>query len=610
MNESLKVLQLCAVPVTARFLLRPLIDRLSKEGCEVHVACSGGLHATALTDDGICLHEIEISRSFLTLKHLRSIWQLFRLMRRERYTVVHAHTPVAAALGRIAARLARVPNVVYTAHGFYFHEGMNPWVRRPIVWIERWLGRRATDVLFTQSQEDLDTALHERIHEPDSAYWIGNGVDVQRLAAEASAKRSDWGISEDDIVVGFVGRFVREKGLLELLDAVSELRSQHDHMKLLLVGGEITGDRGSAIGETLSEWLAARGIEDITIVTGFQENVAPFYGLMDAFVLPSHREGMPRTILEAMACGLPVVASEIRGCREEVVDGVTGSLFPVRDVNALTACLDQLVRDSEMRLRFGAAGQELARAAFEEEFVLQRQLDAFAAQIPNWPGTPPQDHECCQASGIEDMLGRIMKRVLDLLVACLGLVLLGIPFLAIALAIKLDDGGPVFFRQERVGRNQKTFRVWKFRTMVLDASRKGLGHTVSSEDDRITRVGKRLRSWGVDELPQLLNVLAGEMSLVGPRPTLSYQVEHYTPFQLRRLGAKPGITSLAVVSGRNALSWEARIRLDVRYIEEWTFGLDLLILLRTLWCVLVTKRGLYGEDGINDPFVSPPSEDE
>jgi len=609
MNEPLKVLQLCAVPVTARFLLRPLIDRLSKEGCEVHVACSGGMHADALIDDGICLHEVEISRSFLSLKHLRAIWQLFRLMRRERYAVVHVHTPVAAALGRIAARLARVTNIVYTAHGFYFHEGMKPWVRRPIVWIERWLGRCATDVLFTQSKEDLETAIHERIHPSDSAYWIGNGVDVQCLAAAASAKRSDWGISEDDIVIGYVGRFVQEKGLIELLDAVSELRNLHDKAKLLLVGGDVTGDRDSAVGETLAAWLKDREIDDIAVITGFQENVALFYGMMDVFVLPSHREGMPRTILEAMASGLPVVASDIRGCREEVVDQETGLLFPVHDVNALIACLDQLVRDSETRLKYGTAGQELARTMYEEELVLQRQLDAFAAQIPDWPGTPPQAHECCRASRMEDMLGRIMKRALDLLVASLGLVFLGIPFLAIALAIKLDDGGPIFFRQERVGRHREMFRVWKFRTMVLDAARKGLGHTVSSEDDRITRVGKRLRSWGVDELPQLINVLVGEMSLVGPRPTLSYQVDQYSPFQLRRLEAKPGITSLAVVSGRNALSWEARIRLDVRYIEEWTFGLDLLILLRTLWCVLVTKRGLYGEDGINDPFVSPPSED-
>ncbi|MCX6092141.1 MAG: sugar transferase, partial [Candidatus Bipolaricaulota bacterium] len=145
-----------------------------------------------------------------------------------------------------------------------------------------------------------------------------------------------------------------------------------------------------------------------------------------------------------------------------------------------------------------------------------------------------------------------------------------------------------------------------FRTMVVNAVSKGLGVTVAEGDERITRVGRILRASGIDELPQILNVLAGEMALVGPRPTLAYQVERYDPFQKRRLEVRPGITSLAVVSGRNALSWNERIELDVWYIDHWSLFLDLKIMLRTLWCVLVTREGLYGKDGVNDPFVLPP----
>jgi lipopolysaccharide/colanic/teichoic acid biosynthesis glycosyltransferase len=201
-----------------------------------------------------------------------------------------------------------------------------------------------------------------------------------------------------------------------------------------------------------------------------------------------------------------------------------------------------------------------------------------------------------------------VKRGLDLGVSAISLFALAIPFAAIALAIKLDDCGPVFFRQERIGKGGRVFRVWKFRTMIVDAASQGLGNTVASDDDRITRVGRLLRKFGVDELPQILNVLSGEMSLVGPRPTLAYQVEHYDATQRRRLEVRPGITSLAVVSGRNALSWNERIELDVWYIDRWSLGLDLKILLRTLWCVLVTREGLYGKDGVNDPFVDPNSE--
>jgi len=203
-------------------------------------------------------------------------------------------------------------------------------------------------------------------------------------------------------------------------------------------------------------------------------------------------------------------------------------------------------------------------------------------------------------------VGRFAKRTLDIAISLVALAFLLIPFALFGLAIKLEDRGPIFFRQERIGRRGAPFRVWKFRTMVVGARTMGLGATVAADDERITRVGKFLRNLGLDELPQLLNVLFGEMSLVGPRPTLAYQVEQYSDYQRRRLDAKPGITSLAVVSGRNALLWTERIELDIQYIDSWTFGLDVRILFRTLWCVLVTREGLYGAGGINDTFVAEP----
>ncbi|MDD5265199.1 MAG: sugar transferase [Candidatus Bipolaricaulis sp.] len=200
---------------------------------------------------------------------------------------------------------------------------------------------------------------------------------------------------------------------------------------------------------------------------------------------------------------------------------------------------------------------------------------------------------------------RITKRCLDLLVAAPMLVVCVVPFLAAAVAIKLDDGGSVFFRQVRVGRSGNPFRVWKFRTMSVMQVDPKVPDRMSRDDERITRVGRFLRGLGIDELPQLLNVLAGEMSLVGPRPTLAYQVEHYSDFERRRLEVTPGITSLAIVSGRNALSWTERIRLDVWYVDHGTLALDIRILALTLWKVLVTREGLYGPDGTNDTFVEP-----
>jgi len=199
------------------------------------------------------------------------------------------------------------------------------------------------------------------------------------------------------------------------------------------------------------------------------------------------------------------------------------------------------------------------------------------------------------------------KRVIDLLLAAAMLLLCSIPLLAAAVAIKIDDGGRILFRQERIGRDGKPFRIFKLRTMSVTKTRPEGPDGLHRGDPRITRAGAVLRKLGLDELPQLLNVIAGSMSLVGPRPTLGFQVTQYDEFQRRRLEAKPGITSLAVVSGRNALSWTERIKLDVWYIDHWSLWLDVSILLRTPWKVLITREGLYGADGLNDGFVQPPN---
>ena len=174
-----------------------------------------------------------------------------------------------------------------------------------------------------------------------------------------------------------------------------------------------------------------------------------------------------------------------------------------------------------------------------------------------------------------------MNRAADVTLAGLGLVVAS-PFLAAAaIAIKLEDGGPVLFRQRRVGRNGDDFELLKLRSMVVDAERQGAGYAVDRGDSRITRVGRFLRRTSIDELPQLWNVVRGDMSVIGPRPTLRYQVERYTERQRRRLEVRPGLTGWAQIHGRATLPWEDRIELDVWYVEHRSPLVDLKILLRT-----------------------------
>ncbi|MBM3461506.1 MAG: sugar transferase [Armatimonadetes bacterium] len=187
---------------------------------------------------------------------------------------------------------------------------------------------------------------------------------------------------------------------------------------------------------------------------------------------------------------------------------------------------------------------------------------------------------------------RLLKRLLDVAIASFALVLLAPVLLVIAAAIVLDNPGPVFYVHQRVGQFGRPFPFFKFRTMVVGADR--IGYEIDgAADRRITRIGRFLRRWHLDELPQLLNVLRGEMSIVGPRPTLQYQVDVYTPEQRRRLLVPPGLTGLAQVSGLNSLTWPEKIRIDVEYVEKASLRLDLEIMLRTFG-VLAKGENTYG----------------
>jgi lipopolysaccharide/colanic/teichoic acid biosynthesis glycosyltransferase len=170
-------------------------------------------------------------------------------------------------------------------------------------------------------------------------------------------------------------------------------------------------------------------------------------------------------------------------------------------------------------------------------------------------------------------------------------------FALIAILIKLGSKGPVFYKDKRVGKDGKIFKLIKFRSMVVGAENIGLGRAVAMNDPRITRIGAFLRNYSLDELPQVINVLRGEMSLVGPRPTIMEQVKRYTSYQRRRLEVKPGITGWAQVNGRNLLSWKERIKLDVWYADHCSPLLDFFIVVKT-FKVLFQPKGLYGKDGI------------
>lgn len=191
---------------------------------------------------------------------------------------------------------------------------------------------------------------------------------------------------------------------------------------------------------------------------------------------------------------------------------------------------------------------------------------------------------------------------MDIWVSLVSLIILAIPFLIVALLIKLDSKGPVFFLQERLGKDGKVFKMFKFRSMVQGASSMGAGLEIVKNDSRVTRVGKFLRRMRIDEYPQLFQVLTGTMSLVGPRPAFPHHLEKYTQDEMKRLSVRPGFTNMDIIKGGNTLSWPERIKWDLWYIDHWSLLLDLKIILGSFKVVFSGEDEEGGKKGIIEDY--------
>lgn len=371
---ALKVCQLCAVDFTLRNFLLPLIDGMKAEGWEVVSACADGQYLAELRQAGYVIETLPIARSMHPIKGLKALVAMVRLFRRERFDVLHVHTPVAALLGRMAARLTGISLVVYTAHGFYFHEGMPGWKRKLFVALERFAGH-FTDLLFSQSAEDAESAIAEGIAPRGKVFVIGNGVSTEKFNPQKydrQAIRNRLGVPQDAFVIGFVGRLVVEKGVGEFLHAAASLAPLYPQTWYLLVGERLASDHAAAIDQQLEAARAALGPRLLAL--GLRRDIPDLMSTMDVFCLPSWREGMPRTIIEAMMMGRAVLATNIRGSREEVVPERTGLLVAARDAEALAREMERLIADPARAAQLGQAGRERALEHFDEQKVVSFQI--------------------------------------------------------------------------------------------------------------------------------------------------------------------------------------------------------------------------------------------
>jgi glycosyltransferase involved in cell wall biosynthesis len=374
----MKICQLCAVDFTLYHFLLPLMRAQRDAGHEVVGVCARGALAAKVEAEGFRTIEAPIKRSQNPVALFRAYRALRAIFEAERFDMVHAHTPVAALAGRPAAKRAGVARVAYTAHGFYFHEHM-PWPRRALHVALEWWGGRFTDVLFTQAAEDADTARALGLCKGGVVAAIGNGSDPAKFRPAEPGEdtrtrlRAAIGAAAEAPVFVMIGRLVAEKGYHELFRAMRAAPVA----ELWVVGERLASDYAESVDRDIEAVEADPDFARRVRFLGYRSDVPELLRAADAFVLPSHREGMPRSIVEAMLTGLPVIATDIRGSREEVLDGETGLLVPVRDETALGAAIAKLADDPALRARLGEAGLRRARALYDERLVVARQMRAL-----------------------------------------------------------------------------------------------------------------------------------------------------------------------------------------------------------------------------------------
>jgi lipopolysaccharide/colanic/teichoic acid biosynthesis glycosyltransferase/glycosyltransferase involved in cell wall biosynthesis len=548
-------------------------------GLDVEMVSAPGPQLVEVRKQGATPRAIPMEREVCIGKDAISLWRLWRLFRRTRPDLVVSGTPKAGLLGTLAAQMARVQHVVYTSHGLRMETASGS--KRRILWLTTWLSCHAADRVLCVSRSLMQRFIDLGLISPDRIRVVGpgtsNGVDVERWhstpAAEAEGRRTRamLGIPETALLIGFVGRLVRDKGVMELYAAFSRLRSVHPNLRLLLVGDF---EKGDPVPAELRQQLKT---DHAVTITGFVPDTAPYYWAMDVLALPTYREGFPGVPLEAQAASVPVVTTAATGAIDAIVDGVTGIRVPAGDVGALTAALGRLLGDAALRMRMGESGSKWVQETFEQQAVWRSLLTEYRSILEPAPRLGRHPRPARQNPG------RWTKSVLDRGLAALALLLSAPVWVGVAVAIRLSMGSPVFFRQVRPGLKGRGFTLLKFRTMREARDTAG---RLLPDAARLTGVGRLIRSLSLDELPQLWNVLRGEMSLVGPRPLLMEYLERYTPEQSRRHEVLPGITGWAQVNGRNSLGWEAKFRLDLWYVDHWSLGLDRKILWLTLLKVI------------------------
>ncbi|MCP6726785.1 MAG: glycosyltransferase family 4 protein [Patescibacteria group bacterium] len=374
----MKLLQITTVDTTIQTFLIPHLQMFQREGYEVEVACRVTTFKEAIENAGFTLFPISFSRSMLNPQNLIAFIQIFVLMRRQKYDIVATTTPVASVLSRIAATLAGVPLIIYTVHGFHFSSNGNLLVNAFYVIIEK-VASVFTDGIITTNQEDYEAA--QKLYPRDRVFFM-HGVAISAdffqqanvSKADRAAAQKHLGIQDNEKVVGMVAEFNPGKRHEDFFEAAQILIQERMSVKFVLVGE-------GRLRKRYEKLVEQKGIGGYFVFTGFREDVRPILSLCNVLVLPSIREGLPRSISEGMAMEIPVIAANVRGSKDVVQDGVNGFLVEPKNPTALAEALRRIFKNDALAQRMGKEGRRIILKRFDEPKVLKEELAAYTQLV-------------------------------------------------------------------------------------------------------------------------------------------------------------------------------------------------------------------------------------
>lgn len=368
-----KLIEIAAIDMTIYKFVLPLMNELKKNRFEVSVASNNSGYKEKLEAKGYEVTQINFARNLSPIKNIIALIQLINLFKTNQPTFVHVHTPIASVLARIAAKITKVPNVIYTMHGLY--------KEKPFLQIEKFMCSHFTDYIFTVNEDDRIYLIENGFINPHKVKNLNSvGIDIQKFNPAIIDQAQKLELKKElklqpKKTIGFIGRLVKEKGVPELIDSFIEIRKYTD-CQLLLVGSTDLGERDSLNLKAIKQKLKQEGILKDVIFAGQREDIPLILSLIDIFVFPSHREGMAISPLEAMAMEVPVIATNIRGCKEEITFD-TGLTVPVEDVKELTKAIKYLLDNPDKAQNMGKMARKHVKRYFSSTQIISKQMKVF-----------------------------------------------------------------------------------------------------------------------------------------------------------------------------------------------------------------------------------------